>query len=55
MINYRAVHRRSPLAILQLSMSIIQEHHAVQAEANQTTPSTSTADTSSRDNLPPIQ
>ena len=33
MINYRAVHRRSPLAILQLSISIIQQHHAAQAEA----------------------
>ena len=53
MINYRAVHRRSPLAILQLSISLIQQHRAAQAEANQTTPSTSTADTSSRDNLPP--
>jgi hypothetical protein len=54
MINYRAVHRRSPLAILQLSISLIQQHHAAQAEANQATPSTSTADTSSRDNLPHI-
>ena len=33
MVNYGAVHRRSPLAILQLSISIIQQHHAAQAEA----------------------